>query len=321
MRHARTPALNCRAPPRPLRSTVEMLSAIRQIQGKEAYTVMHDEIHLRLTQEEAFLLLTGARLFDKLVAGVTIAAEERDELIREVISKMTGRVNAQMDSMSNELAEAIVESVLGCGEMDPELDDMEIDCIDSDMEEMLLREFFNEHHAQQLLIEGLGGAGDERCEDRLDENYAPDAIDPYSCEPPGSRLRTGETSRIPSPGSEIHGITRRRFEQFMREETFNYPMYSVKEKIPVLEKALMDHRAVRTNYYSTARETVDTINLNPLVLLQEDGMWLIVAYCHEKDDIFIFRVDRIKDVFETQQKFETPRNFNELRCKMLATYK
>ena len=38
---------------------------------------------MNLTNEEGMLLLTSARLLDKLVAGVTIHAQERDQLIKD----------------------------------------------------------------------------------------------------------------------------------------------------------------------------------------------------------------------------------------------
>src|ERR1700679_4257622 len=77
-----------------------------------------DRFSLVLSQEEGILLLTGARLLDKLVAGVTIHAKERDELIREIIDKLSLSVTPALASMSDELADAIVESVIGYEDQD-----------------------------------------------------------------------------------------------------------------------------------------------------------------------------------------------------------
>jgi predicted DNA-binding transcriptional regulator YafY len=55
------------------------------------------------------------------VAGVTIHARERDELIQEIIEKLSSAISPELASMSDELANAIVESVLGYDEQD-ELD-------------------------------------------------------------------------------------------------------------------------------------------------------------------------------------------------------
>ncbi|MBX9691485.1 MAG: WYL domain-containing protein, partial [Cyanobacteria bacterium] len=218
----------------------------------------------------------------------------------------------------NELAEAIVESVLGCGELDSELDDLELACLDSDMEEIILKEFFQEHQSRQLSIEGLSYNSKSPGDGSIDEI---DYIQEYPSAKCNNFSEKLEYHQRSSRQREQDSQRFARLEQFMNDDIFTYPMYSVQDKLPVLEKALLKHRAVKANYYSIARETVDAIRLNPLVLLQEDGMWLVVAYCHEKDDIFVFRVDRMKDVFETNHTFETPQNINELRCKMLAAYK
>ncbi len=311
---------------------------------------MQDEFNLRLTQEEGFLLLTGARLFDKLVAGVTIHAQEKDELIRDVINKLAKIISPQMNAMSNELADAIVDSVLGCAELDEsELEELELACLESDLEEMLINEFFSNPPPRQLSIEGLGE--NTKTFEKLepmdiddDDRKRVRSTDSYSSKNTKSSNKPGNKSNNkPGNGTCNHpntppfyndededrhrtpafgdSATRKKFESFLADETFSYPMYSIEDKLPILEKALLKHLAVKVNYYCIEREVVDSVKIDPLVLLQQDGLWLAVAYCHERDDILIFRVDRMKDVAETAHRFETPRNINELRCQMLTTYK
>lgn len=190
---------------------------------------MEDKFSLELSQEEGILLLTGARLLDKLVAGVTIHATERDELIREIIDKLALSVSPALSSMSDELADAIVESVLGLDDHeDGEFDDEATDFVEASTE-----------------------------------------------------------SNSP-----------------------NYPMYAVDKTLPVLERALVSHHSVSAEYYSFARESVDNLTLNPLTIIREDGLWRMVAYCKEVDDVMIFRVDRIKELSETTHEFETPELFS-----------
>ncbi|HEY9715273.1 MAG TPA: WYL domain-containing protein [Chroococcales cyanobacterium] len=202
---------------------------------------IEDKFSLELTQEEGILLLTSARLLDKLVAGVTIHARERDELIREIIDKLSLAVSPQLASMSDELAEAIVESVLGCDEQDDE--DLAVLECDRDFVEVT---------------------------------------------PEGAN--------------------------------FNYPMYAVDKTLPLLEKALINHERVQAEYYSFAKESVDKLTLDPLTIIREEGMWRMVAYCREVDDVMVFRVDRIKDLNKTGQRFETPSNFNQKRQASFAAY-
>jgi len=90
----------------------------------------------------------------------------------------------------------------------------------------------------------------------------------------------------------------------------NYPMYQTDKILPVLEQAIIKHNSVRAHYYSFARESVDLITLNPLALLKESNLWKMVAYCEERDETMIFRVDRIKELRQTTEHFEVPKNFN-----------
>jgi predicted DNA-binding transcriptional regulator YafY len=202
---------------------------------------MDDKFSLELSQEEGILLLTSARLLDKLVAGVTIHAKERDELIREIIDKLATAISPALASMSDELADAIVESVLGC-------------------------------------------------EEQEDEDFPTD-----------------------TNGRDF-------VEASSDSNALNYPMYSVEKTLPMLEKALINHVAVSAQYYSFARESVDKLTLDPLTILREEGLWRMVAYCHEIDDVMVFRVDRIKELQETAQHFETPSDFHHQRQSPFASY-
>ncbi len=230
---------------------------------------MDDKFHLELSQEEGMLLLTSARLLDKLVAGVTIHAQDRDELIGEIIDKLARAVRPDMSSMSDELANAILESVLGCDEFD------DVD----ELNESIFEAFDDiEYQMHENIPSGL---------------LAPGEFMPQEPLMPTSDLFASAT---------------------------DYPMYSTDSTLPALEQAMIDHTLVKANYYSFARESVDLVTLNPLVMLKEQGLWRMVAYCHEKDEIMIFRVDRIKDLVQTQEHFEAPSNINQLRHTALASY-
>lgn len=205
---------------------------------------MEDKFSLELSQEEGILLLTSARLLDKLVAGVTIHAQERDELITEIIDKLSLAVSPALASMSDELAEAIVESVLGCDEHD---------------DEYLCPAELSNRDFVEASTDGAGSA-------------------------------------------------------------FNYPMYSIDKTLPLLESALIRHIAVSAKIYSFARESIDELTLDPLTIVREEGTWRMVAYCHELDDVMLFRVDRIKELSETTEHFEAPSNFNQIRQAPFASY-
>jgi len=196
---------------------------------------MEQKFSLDLTPEEGILLLTGARLLDKLVAGISIHAKDRDELIRDIITKISSHIPPALAGLSDEIAEAIVESVLGSVDLDEDDDD-----------------------------EDLARAAASTDMAELEAEQSP-------C---------------------------------------NYPMYPVDKTLPVLEQAVINHLTVRAHYYSFARESVDVVTLNPLAIVKESALWKMVAYCHERDEVMIFRVDRIKELLETSRHFEVPPNFN-----------
>lgn len=194
---------------------------------------MEQKFSLDLTPEEGILLLTGARLLDKLVAGISIHARDRDELIREIISKIASHIPPALAGLSDEIAEAIVESVLG-------------------------------------------------------------AVD----------LEEDELARVAASADMA--------ELEAEESPCNYPMYPTEKTLPVLEQAIINHQTVRAHYYSFARESIDLVTLNPLAIVKESGLWRMIAFCHERAEIMIFRVDRIKELLETSNHFEVPPNFNPM---------
>lgn len=196
---------------------------------------MEQKFSLDLTPEEGILLLTGARLLDKLVAGISIHAKDRDELIREIIAKISNHIPPALAGLSDEIAEAIVESVLGSVDLDED-DELAREAASTDMAEL-------------------------------------------------------EAEQSPC----------------------NYPMYPTDRTLPLLEQAVISHKIVRAYYYSFARESVDLITLNPLAILKEGGLWKMVAHCHERNEVMMFRVDRIKELLETSRYFEVPPDFNPRR--------
>ncbi|HEY9676565.1 MAG TPA: WYL domain-containing protein [Drouetiella sp.] len=204
-----------------------------------------EKFSLELSQEEGILLLTSARLLDKLVAGVTIHAQERDELIADIIEKLSLAVTPALATMSDELADAIVDSVLGCDE--EQADD----------------DFFCPH-------------------DMAERDYVEATTDGGGA--------------------------------------FNYPMYAIDSTLPMIERALMTHMAVSVEYYSLARESIDALTLDPLSIIREEGIWRLIAYCHEQDDVMVFRVDRMKDVHETAQHFEAPKNYSLRKHDAFVAY-
>ena len=262
---------------------------------KDRENELSQKFTVEFTKEEAMLLLTSARLLDKLVAGVTIHARERDEIIKDIIEKLTRSVSGDVAHVANELADAIVDSVLGCDELDDDyafISDALAMTLSEDDYLTLRRDITDEllsDRNKDLSDRDFFGIGEKESEF---QQYAP--ID------------------IPSGRTQPH--------HYLRDGQIEYPMYCVDKTLPVLENALVKHLSVQANYYSFARESVDKLTLNPLVMIKEGGLWRMVAYCRELNDTLIFRVDRIKDISETAEMFEAPVDAGKITYTRLPAY-
>ncbi|MDP3507315.1 MAG: WYL domain-containing protein [Candidatus Melainabacteria bacterium] len=252
---------------------------------------LSEKFTLEFTKEEGMLLLTSAKLLDKLVAGVTIHAQERDQLIKEIIEKIAGAVSPEVSKVSGELAEAIVDSVMGADELDDDYsyvsDALGFNLVEGDS----FLDTYSEEEIQSLRRSIAEDAGRESEDFNFERSAAQlNLFQPESC------FDSEQYAQI------------------------DFPMYAIDETLPVLENAMINHLCVRAQYYSFARESVDTITLNPLVILKEQGNWRMVAFCHELSELLLFRVDRIKEIIETAQSFEAPKDVSQISYRRLPVY-
>ena len=251
---------------------------------------LSEKFTLEFTKEEGMLLLTSAKLLDKLVAGVTIHAQERDELIKEIIEKLAGSVSPEVSKVSGELAEAIVDSVMGADELEDDY---------SYVSDAL---GFN-------LVEG----------DSFLDTYSEEEIQSLRRSIAEDANREGEDFAFERPAGQLNLFEESCFDSAQHAQ-IDFPRYATDETLPILENAMINHLSVRAQYYSFARESVDTITLNPLVIIKEQDNWRMVAFCHELSEILLFRVDRIKEIIETAQTFEAPKDVSQISYKRLPVY-
>ena len=191
---------------------------------------MNYNCNFELSQEECLVLLTSLRLLDKLVMGMTIHNENQDELIQNLITKVSQSLPQKMTTVSKSLSNAILDSLLTI------------------IYEEYLKNADVQNKAQSLNL-----------------NFSEDDFP---------------------------------------------PMYSTDSTLPQLQSALVNHDQVKVEYYSLAKESVDSLDLNPLTIIAENNLWKMLAFCHQKEEILNFRIDRIKSVETCNQKFNIPINFN-----------
>jgi predicted DNA-binding transcriptional regulator YafY len=90
---------------------------------------------------------------------------------------------------------------------------------------------------------------------------------------------------------------------------YSYPMYSIDDKLPLINKALEQRSVLKVEYYSMDREEVTTRQIEPYFLEKRYNYYILIAYCRWREDIRLFRVDRIKSVALTEDAFLMPSNF------------
>lgn len=78
----------------------------------------------------------------------------------------------------------------------------------------------------------------------------------------------------------------------------------------LLAAAAAQRRTVDMRYYTATRDAVTDRKFDPYHLRNEAGAWYAIGYCHLRDAILIFAVDRIERLALTDARFEKPADFD-----------
>ena len=77
-----------------------------------------------------------------------------------------------------------------------------------------------------------------------------------------------------------------------------------------IEQAIHERRRIEAVYYTKTSEKISERVLDPYVITFRGSAWYLVAYCHLRQAVKIFRVDRIRQVKLLPGRFEVPKNFS-----------
>lgn len=80
--------------------------------------------------------------------------------------------------------------------------------------------------------------------------------------------------------------------------------------LPLLINAMADNITIVADYYTMSRDKLNTRKINPYVFVQRENHIYVVAYCHLREEIRVFRLDRFYDVSLTEENFTIPSSFN-----------
>lgn len=86
-------------------------------------------------------------------------------------------------------------------------------------------------------------------------------------------------------------------------------LQSLAPRLDKLRRAAREHRRVRMDYQSSRPESAQR-DLDPYALVHRWGWWYVIGYCHLRQDVRTFRVDRILDMILLESNFDLPTDFN-----------
>ena len=88
------------------------------------------------------------------------------------------------------------------------------------------------------------------------------------------------------------------------------PMEVCQDIFACVEQAIQQQRRLHIRYYTKSREEWTQRVVEPYVIVCRGGAWYLIAYCHLREEVKIFRVDRIDQAAILKQASEIPKNFS-----------
>lgn len=87
--------------------------------------------------------------------------------------------------------------------------------------------------------------------------------------------------------------------------------YSYKQEIfRRLSQAIRENGQLAMVYYTFSRDDVTKRTIDPYHLVFHDGFWYLAAYCHHREEVRLFRVDRIQSLTPTGEHFPATKDFD-----------
>ena len=77
-----------------------------------------------------------------------------------------------------------------------------------------------------------------------------------------------------------------------------------------LYQAILNTKQLRINYYSYSRDTVSERVVDPYALAFRKRAWYLIAFCYNRNEIRMFRTNRVKTLDYTGKTFSYPSDFS-----------
>jgi predicted DNA-binding transcriptional regulator YafY len=84
----------------------------------------------------------------------------------------------------------------------------------------------------------------------------------------------------------------------------------VQETLRLVQEALRSHRTLEAEYHSYGREAVTHRRLDPVHIWTQQGSIYLAAYCHQREGVRTFALERLRQVRLTEDTFVPPADFD-----------
>lgn len=84
----------------------------------------------------------------------------------------------------------------------------------------------------------------------------------------------------------------------------------VEDKLTLIQRAILNHRKLITDYESNQQSLTIERVLQPLGLAKKNQQWYLVAYCEMRQDYRVFKLSKFKKLEITEQEFKVPPYFD-----------
>ena len=77
-----------------------------------------------------------------------------------------------------------------------------------------------------------------------------------------------------------------------------------------MEQAVADGYSVKILYHKSGEKQLNYRLVDPYRIIFWNNKWYVIGFCHLRNDIRSFRVDRIESLMLTENKFNRPKDFS-----------
>lgn len=73
--------------------------------------------------------------------------------------------------------------------------------------------------------------------------------------------------------------------------------------------ALQNHKTLSFDYRPLQKNTFMERKIDPYHAVCQKGNWYILGFCHDKNEVRVFNISRIKNAIQTNERFNVPKDF------------